>query len=607
MSAQNDFSPCGTALQRLQQTLAHLRRPHEQPRLSLLHGPTATPLLTHTLGSLLRTQARRFGERAAVHAPWTATSWTYSELDDETDRVARGLLALGVVHGDRIGIMAGNCAEYAAVFFATARIGAVLVVLNNTYAAAELDSAVAHTGCRVLFITLAVGRHDNGAYLRSQRTPQAPLELVVVLRGVHEDVPTYADVVAAGRTVDAAALAEAEERTMAHDLANLQFTSGSTGNPKAAMLSHHNLVNNSLFVGQRMDFAADDVLCCPPPLFHCFGLVLGLLACINHGASIVLPSETFDAAAVLAAVDSHACTALHGVPAMFSSLLSLPRPAGWRSSLRTGIIAGSPVPPALMQRLFSELGMRQYTSSYGLTEASPTCFNAHTSTPLVRRLRTVGTVMPHISAKVVAVATTTAVPVGVRGELCIAGYALSSGYYRAPEKTDETFRVHTDDGRRWLHTGDEAYFDADGHCVITGRFKDIIIRGGENIYPAEIEDRLVAHPKIETAAVVGVKDEKYGEAVGCFLQGERLSDKEVREWCRARLARFKAPQHVFWVGGDGAIAEWPKTGSGKILKPRLRRVAEGIVNGVSEPSGRESSSSSSRPARGPREKGGLAA
>ncbi|KAI5846820.1 long-chain-fatty-acid-CoA ligase [Tricharina praecox] len=601
MAEQTHFSPSGTALQRLQQTLAHLRHSHELPRLSVLHGPTSTPLLTLTLGSLLRTQATRFAERPAVTVPWTSTAWTYADLDGEADRLARGLLALGVGHGDRIGIMAGNSAEYVAVFFAVARVGAVLVVLNNTYTTTELDFAVAHTGCKVLFITPTIGRHDNAASLSTQTTPQGTLELVVILRGTYTDFPTYADVITAGQAVESADLKAAEAKTSMHDLVNLQFTSGSTGNPKAAMLSHHNLVNNSLFIGQRMDFTPADILCCPPPLFHCFGLVLGLLACINHGASIVLPSETFDPSAVLTAINSHSCTALHGVPTMFSALLSLPRPAGWRSSLRTGIIAGSPVPAPLMKRLFSELGMREYTSSYGLTEASPTCFNAHTDTRLDLRLRTVGKIMPHISAKVVVSGTTAPVPVGVRGELCIAGYALSGGYFRAPDKTRETFRVH-EDGRRWLHTGDEAYFDDEGHCVITGRFKDIVIRGGENIYPAEIEERLVEHPRIEAAAVVGVKDEKYGEAVGCFLQGERTSDEEVRDWCRQRLARFKAPQYVFWVGRGEAVEDWPKTGSGKILKPGLRTAAEEIVNGVRTPVVKDV-----RPTRRPRDKGGMMA
>lgn len=597
------FSPSGNALQRLQQTLAHLRRPQDlDSQLSLLHGPTTTPLLTHTLSSLLSAQAARYGDRPALVVPWTNTSWTYNDLEAETDRLALGLLALGIGHGDRIGIMAGNCSEYVAVLFATARVGAVLVVLNNTYTTTELEFAVSHTGCKVLFTTPHIGRHDNTAFLDANATPKAPtLEIIVILRGTYSTFPTYLDIVTAGQAIDTVLLHAAKSKANTHDLVNLQFTSGSTGQPKAAMLSHHNLVNNSLFIGQRLELTTNDILCCPPPLFHCFGLVLGLLACINWGASIVLPSETFDPKAVLSAIDKYKCTALHGVPTMFSALLALPRPAGWKSSLRTGIIAGSPVPTPLMQRLFEELGMREYTSSYGLTEASPTCFNAHTYTSLELRLATVGKIMPHISAKVVAPGGTMPLPIGERGELCITGYALSAGYFLNDEKTAETFVVHPD-GKRWLHTGDEAHFTADGHCSITGRFKDIIIRGGENIYPAEIEERLVAHPSIEAAAVVGVKDDKYGEVVGCFLEGERMGDEEIREWCRVKLARFKSPQYIFWVGSGEAVEEWPKTGSGKVLKPGLRKVAEELV--VIE---RAQPVVEVKRSRGPREKGGMVA
>ena len=365
-----------------------------------------------------------------------------------------GLIALGVSHGDRIGIMAGNCAEYISVFFAAARVGAVIVVLNTTYTATELEYAVAHTSCKILFITPQIGRHDNTTFLDANGTPQSPmLEIIIILRGTYSTFPTYRNLIMAGRVIDPARLRSAEAKCNTHDLVNLQFTSGSTGQPKAAMLSHHNLVNNSLFIGQRLDFGTEDILCCPPPLFHCFGLVLGLLACVNWGASIVLPSETFDAQAVQKAINTYNCTALHGVPTMFVALLALSRPKGWKSSLRTGIIAGAPVPGPLMQRLFDDLGMRNYTSSYGLTEASPTCFNAFTHTPLELRIATVGKLMPHIHAKIVAPGGgTDPLPIGDRGELCISGYSLSAGYFLNDEKTAEAFVVHPD-GKRWLHTG----------------------------------------------------------------------------------------------------------------------------------------------------------
>jgi acyl-CoA synthetase (AMP-forming)/AMP-acid ligase II len=330
-----------------------------------------------------------------------------------------------------------------------------------------------------------------------------------------------------------------------------------------------------------------DVLCCPPPLFHCFGLVLGLMAVITHGAKIVYPAEVFDAQATLRAILSEQCTAVHGVPAMFDSLLALPeakhlQPGKDGLRLRTGIIAGAPVPRYLMELLVSKLGMREFTSSYGLTEASPTCFNAFTDDPIHVRLTTVGTIMPHAMAKIVD-RDGRIVPVGTRGELCIGGYQLQAGYWNNSEKTNEVM-IRDEQGVLWLHTGDEAVFDERGYCTITGRFKDIIIRGGENIYPLEIEERLVAHPAISQAIVVGLKDKHYGEVVGAFLQldsahgrEQRPSDEEVREWVRKALGRHKAPTHVFWLGMDGVPATVPLTGSGKVRKFEMAQLGNRIL------------------------------
>lgn len=368
-----------------------------------------------------------------------------------------------------------------------------------------------------------------------------------------------------------------------------------------------NMINNARSIGSRMSFTPSDILCCPPPLFHCFGLVLGLLVCITHGSSIVLPSATFAAPAVLTALSTESCTALHGVPAMFEELLSQPRPEGWSCpNLRTGIVAGAPVPRPLMERMLAELNMHQFTSSYGLTEASPTCFNATTYDTIHKRLTTVGRVLPHLHAKIID-RDGKIVPVGARGELCMAGYSLQKGYWNNPEKTGEVM-VRDESGVLWLHTGDEAVFDEDGYCTITGRFKDIIIRGkdrniterftrenrlirqtgGENIYPLEIESRLVAHPSglIDRAAVVGIKHPKYGEVVGAFLLPRRATenatarptDEEIRVWVRGALGRHKAPSHVFWFGdGDVGMAEMPQTGSGKVKKHVLRDVAQRLV------------------------------
>lgn len=353
------------------------------------------------------------------------------------------------------------------------------------------------------------------------------------------------------------------------------------------MLTHHSILNNARFIGDRMCLTDADVLCCPPPLFHCFGLVLGLLATMTHGGKIVYPSETFDARACIRAITDEQCTAIHGVPAMFDTMFSLPRPAdfNFKHRLRTGIIAGAPVPQHLMELMVQEFGMIEFTSSYGLTEASPTCFNAYFSDSISRKLTTVGTLMPYAHAKVVD-QFGQIVPVGTRGELCIAGYQLQKGYWNNPVKTDEVM-VRDEDGILWLHTGDEAVLWEDGTCSITGRFKDIIIRGGENIYPLEIEERLVQHGEIERAIVVGVKHKKYGEVVAAFLQragpgvsesGKALTDEEIRHWVREALGRHKAPAHVFWLGEDNVPAHIPLTGSGKVRKFEMAKLAEKIIS-----------------------------
>lgn len=332
-----------------------------------------------------------------------------------------------------------------------------------------------------------------------------------------------------------------------------------------------------------MDLTSSDVLCCPPPLFHCFGLVLGLLACITHGAKTVYPGETFDPAAVLKAISEEQCTAVHGVPTMFESILASPKPENFNCArLRTGIIAGAPVPYSLMQRLVSELNMTEFTSSYGLTEASPTCFNAFTHDTIKRRLTTVGKVMPHARAKIIDPKTGKVLPIGERGELCMSGYQIHSGYWKNPQKTADTL-LRDEDGTVWLRTGDEAVFDADGYCSITGRFKDIIIRGGENIYPLEIEERLSAHPAISRATVIGVPDSHYGEVVGTFIEFKKdvislPSAEDLRDWTRETLGRHKAPRYFFVCGSHEILPTViPQTGSGKVQKQILRDLAHRLL------------------------------
>ncbi|KAK4457157.1 putative long chain fatty acid acyl-CoA [Cladorrhinum samala] len=556
--------------------------PPQPQRLSLLHGATDPPLVDLTLGELLNLQCLHHGTREGIVIPWTGARWTYNELNHHSRLLAAALLEMGIGLGDRVGIMAGNCEQYAAVFFAATRIGAILVIMNNTYTPTEAMYGLEFSECKVFFTTKKIGRLNQEALLTQlANKPKSPK--VVILRGDSEGYTTYKELLAQGSRVSPDRLHHAETKVLPHMVCNLQFTSGTTGLPKAAMLTHHNIVNNSRFIGDRMRLTPDDVLCCPPPLFHCFGLVLGLMAVITHGAKISYPAEVFDAAATLRTIIDEKCTAVHGVPAMFDSLLALPEAKDLKASdlrLRTGIVAGAPVPRYLMELMVSKLGMTEFTSSYGLTEASPTCFNAFTDDPIDVRLTTVGTLMPHARAKIVN-RDGEIVPVGTKGELCIGGYQLQAGYWNNSEKTNEVM-MRDESGVLWLHTGDEALFDERGYCSITGRFKDIIIRGGENIYPLEIEERLAAHPAISMAVVVGLKDAHYGEVVGAFLaldegHSQRPDVEEVREWCRSKLGRHKAPTHVFWLGHDGVPDTVPLTGSGKVKKFEMAQLGNKLL------------------------------
>ncbi|KAF1911479.1 hypothetical protein BDU57DRAFT_461370 [Ampelomyces quisqualis] len=572
------------ALQRLNQTLLqidpYILPPY--PNLSIVSGPLDPPLSQLTISQLLHQQVGRYPNREAVVIPWTGARWKYQDLWDESSLLARALLKYGVRPRDRVGIMSGNCERYIALFFACARVGAICVTLNNTYTATEMMYALKHTKCRMLFTTPTIARFDNGPLLErlhneDLRTVLPELKSVCLIRGSNGFIG-YEEFIEEAQCIPEHILEIFDGIISPHDVANLQFTSGSTGNPKAAMLTHHNLVNNSRFIGDRMELTSDDTLCCPPPLFHCFGLTLGLLATLSHGGTIVFPAESFDPVATMHAISDERCTALHGVPAMMESVMNVEKPDGWLSELRTGIVAGSPVPRWLMERMVDELGMSDFTSSYGLTEASPTVFNAHTSDSLHARLTSVGTVLPHARVKI-ADHQDRIVPIGVRGELCVAGYQVCRGYWENPEKTAELL-VRDDQGELWLHTGDEAVLDVDGYCTITGRFKDIIIRGGENIYPLEIEERLVQHPSITRAVVVGVSHPRYVEVPAAFLLREEGTDKpsldEVRTWVRKILGRHKAPVHIFWLGED-CSDEIPLTGSGKIKKFVLRDVAENLL------------------------------
>ncbi|KAG7047840.1 AMP-binding enzyme [Colletotrichum scovillei] len=561
-------------------------------KLSILHGPRDPPLVDLSLGELLELQTYQHGTKECLVIPWTGARWTYNELNQQSLLLAQALLEMGIKAGDRVGVMAGNCEQYAAIFFAVSRIGAILVILNNTYTPSEAMYAVEFSECKILFTTKQIGRLDNTKFL-SQIANKINGPKIIMIRGDTSGYQTYDDLIKSSSRQSPRELHLAMSKVVPHQVCNLQFTSGTTGRPKAAMLTSikliemveeanfgfSNVVNNARFIGDRMRLTPDDVLCCPPPLFHCFGLVLGLLSVITHGAKIVYPAEVFDTKATLKAILEEDCTALHGVPAMFDSLFQA-APDDFKSSkIRTGIVAGAPVPRYLMELMVNRLGMREFTSSYGLTEASPTCFNAFTDDALGKRLTTVGTLMPHASAKIVD-RDGNVVPMGQRGELCMAGYQLQAGYWNNSEKTNEVM-VRDSAGVLWLHTGDEAVFDDAGYCSITGRFKDIIIRGGENIYPLEIEERLMAHPSISQAIVVGLKDEHYGEVVGAFVQRAENADKpsfqELKDWVRQRLGGHKSPAHIFWLGEDGVPANVPLTGSGKVRKFEIAKVGDEIL------------------------------
>ncbi|OIW22673.1 acetyl-CoA synthetase-like protein [Coniochaeta ligniaria NRRL 30616] len=570
------------------QSLTEVLPQPERQNLSILHGPTDPPLVDLTLGELLNLQCLHYGTRECLVIPWTGARWTYNELNHQSSLLAAALLDMGIGVGDRVGVMAGNCEQYAAVFFAATRIGAILVILNNTYTPTEARYGLEFSECKIFFTTKTIGRLDNTPLLAELKSdPKAPT--TIILRGDSEGFSTYLDTLQRGSKAGPDLLHSVESKVLPHLICNLQFTSGTTGHPKAAMLSHHNIVNNSRFIGDRMRLGPNDVLCCPPPLFHCFGLVLGLMSVVTHGGKIVYPAEVFDSKATLAAIVNEQCTAVHGVPAMFDSILSLPEAKDLNPEqlkLRTGIIAGAPVPRYLMELLVSKLGMMEFTSSYGLTEASPTCFNAFTDDPIDVRLTTVGTIMPHAHAKIVD-RDGRIVPVGARGELCISGYQLQGGYWNNSEKTAEVM-VRDESGTLWLHTGDEAAFDDRGYCKITGRFKDIIIRGkcgflgGENIYPLEIEERLAAHPSVAMAVVVGLPDTHYGEVVGAFLARENgnpvPTDDEVREWVRRKLGKHKAPAHIFWLGQNGVPGSVPLTGSGKVRKFEMAQLGRNLLD-----------------------------
>jgi fatty-acyl-CoA synthase len=528
--------------------------------LSYAHGVSSTPLLGETIGGNLARTAAAHPDREALVDVAAGARWTYAELDAAVDLLARGLLGSGIGKGDRVGIWAVNCAEWVLIQYATARIGAIMVNINPAYRAHELEFVLNQAGVSLLVASQTHKSSDYRAMVDAVR-PKCPR-----LRAVHYIADSSWQVLLeAAADVTEEQLRAKEAQLSCDDPVNIQYTSGTTGFPKGATLSHHNILNNGYFVGEMIAYTEQDRVCIPVPFYHCFGMVMGNLAATSHGACMVIPAPSFDPAATLRAVQEERCTSLYGVPTMFIAELNLPGFASYDlSTLRTGIMAGSPCPVEVMKRVVAEMNMAEVSICYGMTETSPVSTQTRRDDDLERRTGTVGRVMPHIEVKVVDPVSGVTLPRGEAGELCTRGYSVMLGYWDEPEKTAESV-----DAGRWMHTGDLAVMREDGYVQIVGRIKDMIIRGGENVYPREIEEFLYAHPKIADVQVVGVPDERYGEEIlACVIPRDPADAptlEEITEFCRERLAHYKIPRRL------EVLTDFPMTVSGKVRKVELRR------------------------------------
>ena len=533
-----------------------------KPAVSYASGTSTVPLLGRTIGADLELTVARFGDREALVDLPTRRRWTYSELDVEVDEVALGLMAAGVAKGDRVGIWAPNCAEWVLVQYATAKIGAVLVNVNPAYRAHELSYVINQSGMTTLISAVSHRTSDYRAMIEQVRPDCPGLRDVI-----HLGEDSWRALVETGSRSDHHLLDERMATLSFDDPINIQYTSGTTGFPKGATLSHHNILNNGYFVTEVLGFTEADRVCLPVPFYHCFGMVMGNLGATSHGSTIVIPAPAFDPGLTLKAVAEERCTALYGVPTMFIAELSHPDFASYDlSTLRTGIMAGSPCPVEVMKRVVDEMHMAEVTIAYGMTETSPVSTMTRREDDLDRRTSTVGTVMPHVEVKIVDPATGLEVPRGVAGELCTRGYSVMLGYWAEPAKTAEAV-----DAAGWMHTGDLAVMDAEGYVNISGRIKDMVIRGGENVYPREIEEFLYSHPDIADVQVVGVPDVKYGEELMAWVvmkpDREPLTAEAVREFCHGQLAHYKIPRYVHVVDG------FPMTVTGKVRKVEMREVS----------------------------------
>ncbi|CAG7929921.1 unnamed protein product [Penicillium olsonii] len=546
---------------------------------AVVKGQSHSPLwLTTTVGDVVHNQATKYGSKDIAVFPWQGVRLSYAQLAERGELVAKALLRAGVKPTECVAVLAGNRFEYLEIVVGGALIGCSVLVLHTTYKPWELQNALEKTKCRVLFLASSIGSRCMDEHFEILNTPTARSTLGGLVRVVrigddscsepsalNEDYENFLSSAA----IEVSSLYETATQSIhPSDVASLQFTS-----------VRRNILNNARFVGDNLQLTEDDIICCPPPLFHCFGLVMGFLACLIHGCTIVYPTDHFDAGLVLDSIVEEKCTTLYGVPTMFIAELEANQARSRNvQSLRKGLAAGSTVPLSLMTKLKEQLGIDTMLIAYGMTETSPVTFMSSFEDPVEMRVATVGKIMPHTAAKVID-KMGRALGRGDRGELCTSGYVLQRGYLDDEEKTMEVMKKD-EDGVVWMHTGDEGMIDDQGYCRITGRTKDIIIRGGENIFPVEIEERLLAHPAIAEVCVVGAPDQKYGEVVGCFLKHSegaicRPGLKEIQDWVRPSMGWSRTPQVVFWVGKDGICLDFPKTGSGKHQKHLLRELAAG--------------------------------
>ncbi|RAL10265.1 putative AMP-binding enzyme [Aspergillus homomorphus CBS 101889] len=572
---------------------------------SYARGPSEPPLLDSTVGDHFAQIVKLHGDRTAVISKHQSERLTYAALDTKSNAFARGLESIGVRPGDRVGVMLGNSMEYAIATYALFKLGAILVPINPSFNTTQLTAALSHLDTSHLIVSAESNLprkpprtnvpllesivHDIASpTLKSESIPSLRNVILVDNSSGRFDSTKYRGLTAySSLTSDAAfdGTSLPSQNLSPDDIINIQFTSGTTAMPKAACLTHRAILNNGCQIGDRMRLTPEDVVCCPPPLFHCFGSVLGYMATGTHGSAIVFPTESFNAKAALEAVQEERCTALYGVPTMFLEELTLLESGEISSEgfqyLRTGIAAGSSIPAELMKKLHKVLNLTELTICYGMTETSPVSAMTTTDDPIDKRIHTVGTLLPHVEAKVVDLSDhRKIVPVDVRGELAVSGYLLMKEYWNDPMRTAEVM-IPDEDGKVWMHTGDEATISPDGYITITGRVKDLIIRGGENIHPLEIENCLLAYPGVMNVSVVGVPDKRYGEAVAAFIihrdpEGEGVTEEKVKKYVYETLSNHLVPKHVFFLP---ASESFPKTASGKVQKFKLRERAVEMLEG----------------------------